>query len=51
MIVICCGKKMGTSVYEPDQDEAFIGFDCADCGASFYGKFKNGENKKEDKDG
>lgn len=35
-----CGEEMGLTLYESDQDENFVGFDCPQCNASFYGKWK-----------
>ena len=43
MEVICdCGATMELNLFEPDQDEAFVGYDCSRCGASFYGTIKQG---------
>lgn len=50
MKVICkCGKEMTLNLYEPDQDETLVGFDC-DCGASLYGTMKNPDKKEEHND-
>ena len=44
MKIICsCGKEMTLNLYEPDQDEAMVGYDC-ECGSSLYGTEKQGEN-------
>ena len=49
MEIICdCGKTMSLSLYEPNQDEVYVGFDCPNCRASFYGILKHGEKDEED---
>jgi len=47
--IICnCGEEMSLTLYEPDQDEIYVGFDCPKCGASLYGTFKRGKEDEED---
>lgn len=47
--VICdeCQSEMVLNEYEADQDEARAGFDCPDCGVSFYGTIKEKEKEYE----
>jgi hypothetical protein len=44
--VICenCGREMSLNQYDPDQDEAYVGYDCSKCEASFYGTYKSSKS-------
>jgi len=50
MKIICdCGAEMKLSIYEPDQDENYEGYDCPNCKASFNGTYKKGEAESNEK--
>ncbi len=48
--VICdeCQVEMVLNEHEADQDEALAGFDCPDCGTSFYGVIKESPRQEDE---
>lgn len=51
MEVYCCGQLMILNQYDPDQDEAYVGYDCSICGSSLYGTLRGPAVEDEEDDG
>lgn len=45
IILTCCGAKMVCSTWKEEEDFILAGYDCPNCGSSFYGTMIEGEEK------